>query len=405
MTKILFCVLLINSILNARPPRIMWTKNYGGDGNESIKSISRTLDKGYIICGTTAPRGSTITDIYLIKLDERCDTLWSKTYGGIHDDVGNSLLQTADSSFIIAGHIWLRGWDGYDTYLLKVGPTGEMIWSKRYGENKRNEGAWSIVEADEGNHIILVDSGAVSTSGHYDAHLMKIDDDGEIMWERSVSSSNIKDVETGAMIQRTSSGSYIFTGKIGRESNVENDYDVWLAKCTPDAEVIWSKAFGYAGPDGGRAVLQTSDGGYLVVGYIEHRITTRAIRTQPGWLSLKNLQSDVFVIKTDSDGNMMWCKTFGGDNDEDAYSVLETSDRGFIIGGYTGSFSVSGKDIYLIKIDDAGNECWSMTYGGLGDDCCFSVIEAHDGGYIAGCISDSFGRRDTDIYVIRFTDK
>lgn len=383
----------------------MWTKNYGSDGNERIKSISRTLDKGYIICGTTAPRGSTISDIYLVKLDGNCDTMWTKTYGGTHYDVGNSVLQTADGNYIVAGYTWLGGWDGSYSYVLKINPTGEVVWSKRYGEFKRNSSANSIVEVHGDGYVILTDSGAVSTSGTFDAHLLRIDEDGERIWDRSISNSHADDIEYGVMIQGTSAGGYIVTGSIAREASIENSYDVWLTKCTAEADVVWSKTFGDIGQDGGRAVLETPDGGYLVVGVIAHRIPIRAVRVRPGWLTFRNFQSDIFVVKTDNGGNLMWSKTIGGDKDEDVYAVLETSDGGYIIGGSTESFSVGGKDIYVVKIDDIGNECWSMTYGGMGDDCCFSVIDAHDGGYIAGCISNSFGRRDTDIYVIRFTEK
>ena len=395
-----FCI----SLLSTEMPVITWTKSFGKYGNESIKLISQTFDKGYIILGTTSPFGSNITDIYLLKTDKNCDPMWTKTYGGVYDDFGNSIVQTSDSSYIISGRIWLRGWDGDDMLLLKVNSNGDIEWSKKYGEIKRNESALSIVDAYDGNYVILADSGSVSNLGHFDAHFIEINGNGDIIREKNISTTNINDVEFGAMMQRTEDQGYIITGSIWREEKKENSYDIWLEKIAAEGDVIWYKTFGSIGQDEGRGVQQTSDEGYIVVGCIAQKIPLKPIRGD-GWITYKGSQTDIYLIKTDSNGDTLWSKTYGGDEDENAYSVQETSDGGYIVGGYTESFSVGGKDIYIIKTDAFGNRLWSMTYGGLGDDRCLSITEAWDGGYIAGCNSNSFGRGDTDIYLIRIVKK
>lgn len=400
---IIICLYYI-SILYAHTPVISWTKSYGGYGNESIKLINRTFDKGYIILGTTTSIGSSVTDIYLIKLDEDCDTIWTRTYGGIYDDFGNSLLQTADSNYLVAGRIWYRGWEGDDMYLLKVDPEGDMIWSRKYGEMKRYNSALSIIETADGGFAVLADSGSVSTSGHFDAHLIKIDRSGEKIWERNVSGSNLYDIEFGSMMKITSDGGYIIIGSIGSEIVFHSDFDLWLTKTTAEGEIMWTKTYGGMGPDAGRGIYEADDNGYVLMGCIAHKIPIHTIKGD-GWVTWKEYQLDIYLIKTDNNGDTLWTKIYGGDKDDEAYAAQITLDGGFIIGGYTESYGNGGKDIYIIKTNVNGEILWSMTYGGFGDDRCFSIIEAHDGGYIAGCTSNSFGRGDTDIYTIRIKTK
>ena len=150
-------------------------------------------------------------------------------------------------------------------------------------------------------------------------------------------------------------------------------------------EVQWQKTFGGTGGDYGYSVQPTTDGGYIITGGTE---------------SFGAGNGDVYLVKTDASGNNTWSKTFGGGSHDESYSVQQTADGGFIIGGTTGSFGAGNEDVYLIKTDASGNMTWSKTFGGTSYDYGRSVQQIADGGYIIAGYTESFAG-NTDVYLIR----
>ena len=172
----------------------------------------------------------------------------------------------------------------------------------------------------------------------------------------------------------------------------------------PDlSNLLWSKTYGGTDRDEGYSVQVTSDGGYIIAGYT----VTRFFDNRYG-----NLidELDVYLVKTDSDGNMLWNQTYGGTGDYMGYSVQVTSDGGYIIAGYIESFGTDEVDVYLVKTNSDGNLLWSQTYGDTGsgyahDDYGWSVLVASDGGYIIVGHTWSFGAGGTDVYLVKIGPK
>jgi len=187
----------------------------------------------------------------------------------------------------------------------------------------------------------------------------------------------------GNSVAQTSDGGYIIAS-ITYSYGAGNS-DIWLIKTGASGVEEWSQTFGGSGQDYGQSVAQTSDGGYIITG---------------STYSYGAGHSDVWLIKTDADGNQEWNETFGGSGEDHGDSVVETSDGGYIIAGSTQSYGNGSSDVYLIKTDSSGTEEWSQTFGGSEYDYSDSVVETSDGGYIVAGSTESYGAGGSDVWLI-----
>jgi regulation of enolase protein 1 (concanavalin A-like superfamily) len=381
----IFIAVLVVGLLSfetasAYEPAVQWQKTFGGSNNDHGYSIQQTSDGGYIIAGETWSFGAgTYPNVYLLKIDSAGNMQWQKTFGGSGWDRGWSVQQTSDDGYIVAGDTYSPGVDEGDIYLVKTDSDGNLIWHKTFGGSKCDwEG--KVRQTTDGGYII---AGSTSSfgAGRDDVYLIKTDPNGNFLWQNTFGGSNW---ENGYSVQQTTDGGYIIGGK----AYGEGYQDVYLVKADSAGNLKWQKTFGGSGSDRGYSVHQTSDGGYIIAG--------RTASFGAGWL-------DVYLIKTDPNGNLLWQKTFGGSNDDVGYSVQQTSDGGYIIAGSTESAGYPDHDVYLTKVDSIGNLQWEKTFGGSFDDYGHSVQQTTDGGFIIAGVTSSFGARDYDVYLIKLS--
>jgi hypothetical protein len=321
--------------------------------------------------------------VYLVKTNSVGHELWHKTFGGSDIDIGYSVQQTTDGGYIIAGETWSFGKGMSDVFIIKTDSEGKSIWSKALGGSDIDIG-YSVQQTTDGGYII---AGKTYSRESYDVYLIKIDSEGNKKWEETLGSL---EHDSGWAVQQTSDGGYVIVGYTNSLGEGATNIDAYLIKTDSEGKKMWGETFGGSGYDEFIFVQQTTDGGYIMVGDTRARADIMELGV-----------SDIYLVKTDSEGNEIWNKTFGGINNDFGYSIQETNDGGYIMVGETDSFVELDWDVYLIKIDSDGNEVWSKTFGGSDDDTGWSVKQTTDGGYIiVGETWDDY-MEDVDVYLIK----
>jgi uncharacterized delta-60 repeat protein len=350
----------------------VWQKTYGGSNYDKAYSIQQTSDGGYIIAGGTYSFGAGYEDVYVIKLDKDGNKVWEKTFGGSDDDEANSIQQTSDGGYIVAGYTYSFGAGKRDVYVIKLDENGNKLWEKTYGGSDYDD-AWSIQQTTDGGYIVAGETNSFGAGG-FDVYVIKLDEDGNESWEKTYG-GGVNDHAN--FIQQTTDGGYIVAGETG--SFGAGDWDVYIIKLDKDGNKVWEKTFGGSVNDHANSIQQTSDGGYIVAGW-----------------TYSFGEEDVYIIKLDENGNKVWEKTFGGS--DGAYSIQQTKDGGYIVAGWNGA------DVYVIKLDENGNMVWEKTYGGSDWDEAHSIQQTKDGGYIVAGWTYSFGEGKDDVYVIKLDE-
>ena len=374
---ILLAVLLASTAA-ADPGDTLWTRTYGGSGNDYGYSVQQTTDGGYIVAGVTKSFGAGENDVYLVKTDAEGDTLWTRTYGGSDDDYCWSVQQTTDGGYVIAGFTYSFGAGSCDAHLIKTDTNGDTLWTHTYGGSE-SDYSQSVQQTTDGGYII---AGFTSSfgAGSNDYYLVKTDANGDTLWTRTYGGSGRDD---GYSVQQTTDGGYIIVGwtqSFGAGMN-----DVYLVKTDADGNSLWTRTYGGSANDCGWFVQQTSDGGYIIAG--------ETASSGAG-------SSDYYLVKTDANGDILWTRTYGGSSYDASWGIQQTTDGGYVVIGFTYSFGVGG-DIYLVKTDANGDSLWSRTYGGSSGDDAFSVQQTTDGGYIIGGSTRSFGAGGGDVWLVK----
>ncbi|WP_386059657.1 hypothetical protein [Winogradskyella pulchriflava] len=337
---------------------VNFVKTFGGEKNDSGQSIVATLDGGYAILGFTQSNDGDITDkqdesfdYWLLKFNALDELQWQKTYGGSADDRGSSIIQTLDGGYAILGYSFSDDGDVFnnaglqDFWLAKLNTNGNILWQKSFGYQGADSGI-SVIQTNDQGYLI-----------------------------------------TGILDVTASGGE----GNSSRTANRHAGGNYWAIKLNPSGELMWSRYFGGNFTDTPNGIVETEDNGFIIVGSSDSDDTD---------ISANIGTYDFWVIRISTTGDLVWEKSFGGSQIDEARAIVKTEDGNYLIAGDTRSNDINvtsnkgAADLWLIKITPNGNLLWEKTIGGTNFDVSRAMVKSQNSGFI---LSGSSRSNDIDV--------
>ena len=419
-------------------PQIQWQQSFGTAGWDEPYAAYQTADGGYIIGGTWAQWGAgtgNITnthqgdsDFLIVRLDAQGQKLWDRSFGGASSDALYALQQTADGGFILGGLTWsgiggnktTSTFGSADLWVVRTDASGNKLWDQTFGGSSW-DALRSLQQTADGGFILGGYSqsrpGGNKTSpnfGNDDFWIIRLDANGDKIWDRSFGG-----LETDVLmsLRQTSDGGFIlagpsFSGQSATKTGTNyGQYDFWVVRTDPNGNALWDKTFGGESSDWATAVLEVPGGGFFVAGYSLSPVSGNKT-------SLNFGETDYWLLRIDSNGEVLWDRSFGGERTDEPESLAPTLDGGCVLAGYSSSPIGGTKqsegggyaDAWLVRVDPNGNQVWDQSFGGSGYDAARSVQQTRDSGFIVAALSYStdgdraggaFG--DADIWIIKST--
>ncbi|OFX31374.1 MAG: hypothetical protein A2X08_10735 [Bacteroidetes bacterium GWA2_32_17] len=370
---VIFSVFLLLAGYLFSQPVVQFDKTYGGTGCENGRSAKQAPDGGFIMIGSTNSYGSGQNDIYLVKTDENGNELWSQTYGGPGNEaigwaMKHNIILTTDGGFAIAGHTTSYGEGSWDMWLIKTDDSGNVQWTKTYGGPSSETS--NIVKQTSDSGYIIVGSTWGFGSYYNDVFLVRTDSVGNLIWQNHYP---VQAYEEGSAVVETSDGGYLVTGVS------YNPQTAFLLKVDAAGNQEWLNKFM---PGWGFSIEPTSDGGYIICGVTG---------------------SESMLVKLDSNGIILWTKIIDGPGANNAYSIQQLSDGGYIVAGETNGFG-NNWDFYLFRTDEFGDTLWTKVFEDAGNDWATSIDVCADGSYLVAGFTTSYGAGCSDYRMMKLIE-
>lgn len=342
--------------LSAQAPDTLWTKTYGGPGNDYAHYMDITEDDGFIITGSYF-QGEANSDFYLIRTDQQGNPLWTQTYGGDYYDGGRWLFQTSDNGYFVTGIDRSYNFGDNNIHVFKTDSNGNMLWAKSYGGEHEDGVAAGQPTTDGG--CILIGYTASFSNGSMDVWLLRLDADGDTLWTKTYGGENY---DFGASVTQTPDQGYFVICSINYGFD---DQGLTLIKTDPDGDSLWARRY-FGNNEFGASIIPTADNAYLILA------NTLA----------SGDELDIRLIKIEDDGDTLWSKIIAGPEIVLGNSIQQSADGGFIICGSAGPYF--DQDIYIVKTDSDGEIAWTKTICGrqYGNDAGNCIRQTSDGGFV-----------------------
>jgi hypothetical protein len=419
---IIFFYLSILNLVFAQPV-ITNKRCLGGTGADQVGNLQILKDESYLISGTTTSSDGDITnsfgfgDFWLVNLDTSFNIRWQKSYGGTDTDILHDLNLCKDGGFIMVGASLSPDGDvssnygDYDYWIVKTDSFGTIEWKKSYGGSEKDIPN-SIQQTFDGGYIV---AGGTSSNNHDvtglhdtvdvfgvitpDCWILKLNNYGDIEWTRVYGGSELDVVNS--IQQTTDSGFIVAASSKSNNGDIAKHIgltDCWIYKLDKFGNIQWQKTYGGTRVDEPISIQNTNDGGFIFAGYSE---------SNNGDLTLNHGYSDYWIVKLNSSGDIEWQKSYGGSSIDLALTVDQTKDDHYIISGYTNSNDgdIVGYhdryDYWIIKLDTNGNLEWNKIIGGSGSEgpyCSFKQTTLNNYFFAGSSISNDGDLTDSNCY-------
>lgn len=399
-------------------PKLLTVKTFGGSMNESAQKIIPTKDGGYAIIGYSQSQDGDVSkndgtfDILVMKYTSNHALQWYKTFGGSDNDRGSDIIQTKDGGYAIIGYAYSKDGDITNNHglqefwIAKLNNVGEIEWKKTLGYTGLDYGE-SILETEDGYFITgVLDVTASEGKGDSmdtipdlrkqqktmhaggDYWAVKMNKSGDVLWTRYFGGMN---TDTPYDAIQTDEGDFILAGSSDSSAfDIDNNlgvYDFWVLKLSSDGKkVIWKRNFGGTLIDAAWSIIKTNDNHFVMAG--DTRSTDKDVSNNKG-------DADLWLVKMDTNGSIIWENTYGGTDFDVGRSIYETQDKGLVIAGSTRSSDIDVKydkndnsgygqnDGWIIKTDKNGKLLWQQPIGGTDFDFFYGVTQLINGTIIA----------------------
>lgn len=307
----------------------------------------------------------TITVLLLTRLFSYSQGTFNKLLFEYPNAISYDITELKDSSYLLTGSI--DSANDMDLFLCKIMKNGSIDWSKRIGNSQNSECGMSILALD--NKEFIITGTSWNYTNQHSLYVVKINQYGDTLWTKKYR-GNLPD--GGEKIIRNNENGFVISGYTDRITGGDEFSDVFVLNLNSDGDTIWTRKFGGIKSSYSFDIINTSDSGYIITGYTENDLTWR----------------DIYVLKIDKNGNLIWSKTYGnnyGNNyNDDASSAVETKDKGFIIAGTTHNIKNDGNESpYILKLNEFGDTLWTKTLNGyLTRGGCVGIVQTYDSGLI-----------------------
>lgn len=353
------------------PPTVQWDSVYNGTGPDTGQSAVETSDGGFVLAGDTNSFGVTSQQAWLVRTNSTGGVIWNYTYGGTAGNAVEKVIAAGDGGFVVAGftnstgpvgYTPARGAGGYDAWLFKVSSTGSLSWEKLFG-GSANDFAYDVEKTSDGGYIVVGTANSFGAGGS-DVYLIKTDSDGNLQWNKTFGTPGN---EGGCSVRQTADGGYILAGY-----EISLGTYIYLVK-TDSSGNLQSSTVLVSQSAIPRGVVQTGDGGYVV----EANTNVTGV-------------NKILLEKLTTSFSVSWSYTFGTSFDTFGYSLLLAEDGGLLVAGSIRSATNGPQDVFIMKADTLGSQIWNMTFGGAQDDVAYSIAATRIDGYVVAATTDSF---------------
>jgi hypothetical protein len=306
---------------------------------------------------------------------------WTRVLGGNAVEQARAVRQTPDGGYLVAGFVEGTGGEAGHAAVIKLNGDGEVLWSHTFG-NPNNSWFFALDVYPDGGFVVV--GITMTEADNYEALLVRATADGTPVWTRTFGGWMN---DQGYAVTITADGGCAVAGLDATMGG--GRYLAYLVKLNADGVIQWQQAWGVESINvEARSVHQCADGGFIISG---------GSVSYGEWNSPFNM----FVVRTNADGDALWTRQYGGRGNEFATDAICLENGDFMIVGYTTSRGAGQRDLCMMRVDSAGNRIWSRTYGGPGNDAAFAVARSGDGGFILGGYTSSLGRGGQDLCLMK----